>query len=118
MSYCLTAFGKANGRGKTSHRAINKTEGSEFTIHGKAQLSCEGDFCFSQGEMHHWSGTEQFISAGWNAEKNLSGNPTYALCTLGVFLMNMRPLESEAESELHWRIGDETVKSSLKILQT
>lgn len=28
--------------------------------------------------------------------------------------MNMRPLESEAESELHWRIEDERVKSSLK----
>lgn len=76
MSYCLTAFGKGNRRGKTSHRAINKTEGSEFTIHGKAQLSCKGDFCFSRGEMHHWSGTEQFFSAGCNAGKNLSGNPT------------------------------------------
>lgn len=77
MSYCLTAFGKGNRRGKTSHEAINKTEGSEFTIHGKAQLSCEGDFCFNQGEMHHCSGTEQFFSAGCNAENNLSGNPTY-----------------------------------------
>lgn len=46
MPYCLIALGKGNGRGKTSHAAINKAEGSEFTIHGKAQLSREGDFYF------------------------------------------------------------------------
>lgn len=97
MSYCLAAFGEGNGRGKSSHRAINKTGGSEFTIHGKAQLSCEGDICFSPGEMHHWSGAEQLFSAGCNAEENLSGNPT---CTMGMFLKNMRPLEPQAESEL------------------
>lgn len=49
--------------------AINKTEGSEFTIHGKAQLSREGDFYFSWGEMHHCSGTKQFFPAGCDAEK-------------------------------------------------
>lgn len=55
MSYCLIALGKGNGRGKTSHAAINKAEGSEFTVHGKAQLSHEGKVYFSRGRMHHCS---------------------------------------------------------------
>lgn len=36
------------------------------------------------------------------------------MCTLGVFLKNVRPLESEAESELHWRTGEEIVYKLLK----
>lgn len=36
------------------------------------------------------------------------------MCTLEVFLTNMRLLESEAESELHWRTGDEIVYKLLK----
>lgn len=55
MSYCLIALGKGNGRGKTSHAAVNKAEGSEFTVHGKAQLSHGGEVYFSRGKMHRCS---------------------------------------------------------------
>lgn len=87
MSYCLTAFGKGNGRGKTSHTAINKTEGSEFTT-GKHSSPMKEIFISVEGKCT----TALVLSSSFQQAamlKNLSGNPGCALCTLGAFLIKM-----------------------------